>query len=225
MGVRLPLLAAAAAAAALALAGSAGAVTDSYDGVVFYPFTMAPGNMDCVDWHDDVAGWAKNCDPVDVLFPGQTLDVVIARLHAAGWIDTGGGTQYLYFADQASVAAEAQLAIADGNDPTMRYHVRLWQAGPTLVVGGVHHEHGTPHKIDLDWDAAEAFLAHDLCSSWCARAYLPTQDAMQNHTGTWRGWANDATATVIPLAPPAPAAVPVTAKKKHPHKQKHHAAG
>ena len=82
--MRLLLLTlATAACAALTLAGSAAAVTDTYDGISFSPFTIAPGNADCVDERDPVLGWTKNCDPVNVLFPGQSLDAVVARLLAA----------------------------------------------------------------------------------------------------------------------------------------------
>ena len=139
---------AAAVVAALAPAGAAGAVRDSYGPVSFVPFTMAPGNMDCVRVHDDVVGWTGDCDPVNVLFPAQTLGMVLSRLHAAGWVDVGGSTQWLYFGDATLVPVQAQLGVPDGTDPTMRYHVRLWQAGPGLVVGAVHHEHGDPHRID-----------------------------------------------------------------------------
>jgi hypothetical protein len=208
--------------AVLALAGSAAAATDSYEGVSFSPFTMDAGNGDCIAWADEVVGPTRNCDPVNVLFPQQTLDVVSARLRRAQWTDTTGSRQWLYFADGASVAVQAQFAIQDPSDPTMRYHVRLWQAAPGLVVGSAHHEHGSPHQIDLAWDSAEAFLAGGLCASWCGHVQLPVQRSMEQVSGQWRGWANDATGTVIPLAPPAaPAAAPVTkvTKKKH-HKKR-----
>jgi hypothetical protein len=203
---------AAAACAALTFAGTASAVTDTYDGVAFSPFTIAPGNADCVDERDPVLGWTKSCDPVNVLFPGQTLDVVVARLEAAGWTVSGGGVQYLQLTDPAApVPVEIHLGLPDGTDPTMRYHVRLWQADPTLTVGAVHHEHGEPHKIDLAWDAAEAFLAVPLCGAWCGQAELPVQSSMQTAPGMWRGWPNDGIATVIPTTPPV---VPQAAKPK-----------
>jgi hypothetical protein len=217
---RLLLTPAAIVIVVLVLAGAAAAATDSYDGIPFYPFTMAPDNADCVAWTDDTAGPTRNCDPVNVLFPHQSIDVVAGRLRVANWTDSGGGTQWLYFAGGANVAVQAQLAVPDPSDPSMRYHVRLWQAGPDLVVGSVHHEHGTPHKIDLAWDAAEAFLAGGLCGSWCSHVPLPMQSSMQQGSGQWRDWANDATATVIPLPPPPPPAVKhVVAKKKHPKKR------
>jgi hypothetical protein len=210
---------AAVAVAVLALAGSAAAATDTYDGVPFYPFTMAPDNADCVAWADDVAGPTRNCDPINVLFPHQSLDVVAGRLRLAQWMDTGGGTQWLYFSGGPNVAEQAQFAIPDPTDPTARYHVRLWQAGPDLVVGSVHHERGTPHKIDLPWDSAEAFLTGGLCGSWCTHVVLPTQSSMQQGSGLWRGWANDAAASVIPLPPPPPVVKPAKKKKHHPKKR------
>ena len=219
VGARLLLLTAAA-CAALAFVGTATSAIDTYDGVAFSPFTIGPGNADCVDANDPVLGWIKNCDPVDVLFPGQALDAVVMRLEAAGWVVASGGVQYLQLTDPANpVPVQIQLALPDdGPDPTMRYHVRLWQAGPTLTVGAVHHEHGEPHKIDLAWDAAEAFLAAPLCATWCRHAELPVQASFQSTRGVWRGWPNDGIATVIPLLPPiGPKAPAVKTKKKHPH--------
>jgi hypothetical protein len=213
------LLLAAAAYAALAFAGTAAAATDTYAGVTFSPFTIGPGNADCVDANDPVLGWMKNCDPVDVLFPGQTLDAVVARLETAGWVIATGGVQYLQLTDPANpVPVQVQMAVPDtGPDPTMRYHVRLWQAGPTLTVGAVHHEHGEPHKIDLAWDAAESFLAAPLCASWCQRVELPIQTSLQSTPGMWRGWPNDGLATVIPLTPPVLPTAPAAKPKKHRH--------
>jgi hypothetical protein len=225
VGARLLLLAAAA-CAALTLVGTAASATETYAGVTFSPFTIGPGNADCVDANDPVLGWMKNCDPVDVLFPGQTLDAVVQRLEAAGWVIAGGGVQYLQLTDPAApVPVQVQMAVPDaGPDTTMRYHVRLWQAGPTLTVGAVHHEHGEPHKIDLAWDAAEEFLAAPLCGTWCQRVELPVQTSMQSTPGMWRGWPNDGLATVIPLTPPvvAPTVKPKPKPKKHKHVKAHH---
>src|SRR5690348_18270410 len=86
-------LSAASVATALVLAGAAAAGRGSYGGVAFAAFTIAPGNMNCVQVDDDVVGWTGDCDPINVLFPDQTLQSVIARLHAAGWGDTSGSTQ------------------------------------------------------------------------------------------------------------------------------------
>jgi hypothetical protein len=195
-------------AAALALASAAGAATDSFDGVPFSPFTIAPGNLACVGWSDDVAGPTRLCDPINVLFPGRTLAGAVARLHAAGWRDADGGAQWLYFAAGALLPVQAQLEVPDGPDPTQRYHLRLWQAAPGLVVGNVHHEHGSPHAIDMAWDGAQAFLARTVCGARCGEAFLPTQASMEGASGLWRGWPNDAVATVVPsprARPHAPA--------------------
>lgn len=218
MTARLLFLAAAA-CAALTLVGTSAAATDTYAGVTFSPFTIGPGNADCVDANDPVLGWMKNCDPVDVLFPGQTLDAVVQRLEAAGWVVAGGGVQYLQLTDPtAPVPVQVQMAVPDeGPDTTMRYHVRLWQAGPTLTVGAVHHEHGEPHKIDLAWDEAEAFLAAPLCGTWCQHFELPIQMSLQSTPGMWRGWPNDGLATVIPLTPPVLSKAPAAKPKKHKH--------
>ncbi|HLX19146.1 MAG TPA: hypothetical protein VKR23_03245 [Gaiellaceae bacterium] len=190
-------------AAALLFAGSAQAYRASFGGVAFAAFTIAPGNMDCVQVDDDVVGWTGDCDPIDVLFPGQTMQTVLARLHAAGWVDTTGSTEWLYYGDSTLVPVQAQLAVPDGTDPTMRYHVRLWQVGAHLVVGAVHHEHGSPHKIDMAWDAAEAFLAQGLCATWCGHVMLPMQLWIQQGSPMWRGFGNDGMATVIRRAPRA----------------------
>ena len=208
MPLRSLAVAVAAAAATLLLAGPAGAYRASFAGTSFATFTIAPGNMDCVKVDDDVIGWTGDCDPINVLFPGQTLPSVVARLHAAGWIDTEGSTQWLYFGDATLVPVEAQLAVPDSIDPTARYHVRLWQVGGHLVVGAVHHESGTPHHIDMDWDAAAAFLAQPLCSTWCGSVSLPVQLRLQNGSPEWRGFANDGVATVIWRTPRKKAAKP-----------------
>ena len=208
---------------ALALCGSAGALTtDSYDGVAFYPFTVDPGNADCVPWTEPGVGATRNCDPINLIFPSQSLATVVARLHAAGWTDAGGTVQWLHFAGTNLVAVQWQLGWPDGPDPTQRYHVRLWQAAPNLTIGNVHHEHGTPHQIDIAWDAAEAFLARPLCALWCQYADLQEQRAIEGDSGLWRGWGNDEVATVIPQTPPpAPVVTPAPKPKHHKHR-KHH---
>lgn len=215
MALRLCLLGLAAALALAPGAGASAPAADSFAGVAFSPFTIDPANGDCTP----DASVGRYCDPINILFPGQSLGTVVARLHAAGWTDTTGTTQWLSLDGGPLVAVQAQLQVADGPDPTQRYHVRLWQASPSLTIGNVHHEHGSPHRIDLAWDAAEAFLAGPLCSSWCGRAPLPAQAALEGGTGSWRGWPNDAVATVVPVAPPP--AGPIAAKPK-PHVHRKH---
>lgn len=203
-------------AAAWMCAGGASASPPPWTGVAFSAFTLDPGNADCVPWDDPVYGQTRACDPIDVIFPGQTLRAVIARLHAAGWSDAGGTTQWLGV-DGKLLPVQWHLGYVDGTDPTQRYHVRLWQAAPELTVGNVHHEHGTPHQIDMAWDDAEAFLARGLCGSVCRHVHLDGADAIEGPGGLWRGWRSDGDATVIPPAPPPP--VPARARRR---KRGHH---
>ena len=218
--------------AVLGLIGAtpAAAASPPWDGVSFHPYSVDPGNADCVPWSDPVIGTTHECDPIDLIFPGQSLPQVVDRLHAAGWTDTGGTSQWLYV-DGVLVPAGAQLGRADGPDPTQRYHVRIWQAATDVVVGNVHHEHGSPHRIDMAWDEAEAFAATGLCASWCGHVHLTAADAIQGPDGSWRGWPNDGDATVVPLAPPAAASAAATGpvkakagaarKHKRPHRTRH----
>jgi hypothetical protein len=221
MALRVLALAAALAAATLALAGAAGAETDTYGGIAFSPFTIDAGNDACVPRYEPDAGPTRNCDPINLIFPGQSVSEVVARLSTADWTLTGGTVQWLRFASPLRIPVDAQLGFPDGRDPTERYHVRLWQAGPSLTVGNVHHEHGSPHQIDLAWDQAEAFVANGLCTGWCELVRLPLQAAIEAGP-LWRGWANDAYATVIPVAPPPTAAAAPPSTQPAVHKRKKH---
>lgn len=192
-----------AAIGALAGAGSAAAVSDTYGGAAFHPFTI-PGNTGCVAWSDPAEGTTYNCDPVNVVFPNQSWTAVRDRLRARGWTTWGfGSNQYLHFATPTLVRQSVQLFRSDGSGK--RYHMRLWQTGST-TLGGVHHESGFfEHTIDKSWDASEAFVRSQLCGSSCSSAYLAQQWAMQDGVDgvadgdlLWRGWANDARAAVIP---------------------------
>jgi len=209
---------------AAALTGSSYVRADTPLTPDFEPYTVDPTNQDCVPSTEPGIGATRYCDPINIIFPDQSLASVIARLHAAGWSDGSGTTQWLHYATSTLEPVDWQLGWPDGTDPTQRYHVRLWQVAPDLTIGNVHHEHGSPHQIDMDWDAAEAFLAKPLCSWWCGRLPIPAQADVQQGTTTWRGWRNDAIATVIPVSPPAmpPAqtTLPAPAKPK-PKKHKH----
>jgi hypothetical protein len=218
-GVRRFALAALVAAAIGGSTLPARADTPSPD--AFGPFTADPGNAACVAGTDPVAGATRFCDPINIIFPGQSLDAVLARLHAAGWSDGSGTTQWLRLDGATFVPVSWQLGWQDGPDPTQRYHVRLWQVAPNLTVGNVHHEHGTPHQIDMAWDQAEAFLAAPLCGWWCRHLPLEAQAALQGGSSTWRGWGNDAAATVIPAQPPAAAPFRPPLKPKHKRHRKH----
>lgn len=221
-GVRRFLIAALLAAAAIGAVQSARA--DAPPSTAFGAFTVDPGNGDCVAATEPGIGATRLCDPINIIFPNQSLGSVVARLQAAGWSNGSGSVQWLHFATNTLVQVEWQLGWQDGPDPTQRYHVRLWQVAPNLTVGNVHHEHGTPHQIDMPWDQAETFLAAPLCSWWCQHLPLPDQAAMQGDSMLWRGWLNDAVATVIPAQPPAtpPAQPQVEPKPKPKHRKRHH---
>jgi hypothetical protein len=196
-------------AAACLCAGAAAAASPPWAGVAFSAFTLDAGNAGCVPWDDPIYGQTRECDPIDVIFPGQSLGTVIARLHRYGWTDAGGTTQWLGVGGTL-VPVQWHLGFVDGTDPTQRYHVRLWQVAPGLTVGNVHHEHGTPHQIDMAWDDAEAFLAAGVCGTWCRHVHLAGADAIEGPSGSWRGWPSDGDATVIPLPTPV-----------HSHKRRH----
>jgi hypothetical protein len=140
---------------------------------------------------------------VNLIFPNQTWTQVRDRLRAKGWTTWGlGSTQYLHFDTAARVAQRIQLFRSDGR--SKRYHLRLWQTG-TTTLGGVHHEVGTfEHSLDKSWDDSEAFVRAQLCGSSCSTWFLSGQWAIQDGSGpdagdlSWRGWANDAYAAVIP---------------------------
>jgi hypothetical protein len=179
------------------VAGSAGAVT-------FHPFTIPP-NTGCVRWAEDNT---YNCDPVNVFFPNRSPAQARDLLRAKGWTTLGlGSTQYLHFASPTLYLQGIQVFRADGRDDqgrSLRYHVRLWLVRGvvlTATVGAVHHEArvGFTDVIDRSWDASEAFLVGQLCTGACTgTGLLPKQHQMQGADGVWRGWANDAHATVIP---------------------------
>jgi hypothetical protein len=206
------------------------AAPPAWTGVPFHPYSVDPGNDDCVAWNDTAIGMTRDCDPINLVFPGESAADVVARLHAAGWVDTGGTTQWLYV-PPALVQVQAQLEQHDGADPTQRYHIRLWEAAPGLTVGNVHHEHGSPHHIDMPWDDAESFTAAGVCADWCQHVHLTASDAIQGGDGAWRGFENDGNATVVPPAPPPaaaaqPAAAPAAparppAQTRQPRKKRH----
>ena len=188
---------------ALATAGPAGAVSDTVGGATFHPFTM-PGNTGCVAWDEPGEGRTYNCDPVNLIFSNQSLTQVRDRLRARGWTTAGlGSNQYLHFVTPTLVRQQVQLFRSDGF--ARQYHIRLWQTG-TTTLGGVHHESGIfQHTIDRSWDASEAFVRSQLCGASCSSAFLPEQWRMQDGIDgqpdgdlLWRGWANDASAALVP---------------------------
>ena len=193
-------------------AQAAGAQSDVVGTATFHPFTMDSTNTTCVPWANEPSGPTRNCDPVDLVFPGKTWQQVQTILKGRGWTTFGSGsTQVLHFADPLVLVTQStQLFRSDGFFE--RYHVRLWQVpgvNPPIVVGAVHHERTLGNDtIDKSWEASEAFVASQLCTaalgSCSPSAVLAQQAAIQASTpgGTatsWRGWANDGRATVIAL--------------------------
>jgi hypothetical protein len=201
------VLAAAVLAAAAAPAHAVGdaVVTGSAGTVAFHPFTIPP-NTGCVRWAED---GTYNCDPVNLVFanrsPGQVRDL----LRAKGWTTFDlGSTQSLHFGTDTRYAQDIQVFRADGRNSageSLRYHMRLWRvrgALSTVTVGAAHHERrvGFSDIIDRSWDVSEAFVAGHLCpAGGCfTTAALPKQKQMQGGDSEWRGWANDASATIFP---------------------------
>jgi hypothetical protein len=177
-------------------AGAAGPIT-------FHPYTIPP-NSGCVQWPED---GTFNCDPVNVVFPNRSPAQVRDLLRGKGWTTFDlGSNQSLHFAAPTLFTQDVQVFRADGRNSSgqsVRYHVRLWAVRgvtTTVTVGAVHHEArvGFSDVIDRSWDASEAFVAGQLCSTNCSvTSVLPKQSQMQGGDGVWRGWANDARATVI----------------------------
>ena len=187
-----------AAAAGLLVVGatSAYAVSDGPGG--FHPFTMDPSNGSCVPWTEPSGLATRNCDPINLIFPGRTASQVTSLLRTKGWTTSGSGsTQWLHFdVETTLVAQHVQLFRSDGF--LRRYHIRLWERPGPVTVAGVHHERWWfGHVIDRSWDASEGFVRSQLCGA-CSSAPLAQQAAIQGNDGEWRGWANDANATVVP---------------------------
>ena len=134
---------------------------DVVRGVGFHPFTSDPGNDDCAGAADALREAPNDCDPINLVFEGVPLDVAVTALREAGWVTIGlGSTQWLSLDDADGLVAHAeQLFFVDSLDA--RLHLRLWSApavaGEAVLVGAVHHEQGIlTHRIDQDWEAAEA---------------------------------------------------------------------
>jgi hypothetical protein len=204
------LIAGIAAVLVLAITAPAWAVSDTLlvpgagTTITFHPFTI-PSDTGCVLW---AADGSYNCDPVDLVFAGRSPSQVSEWLREKGWTTWGlGSTQRLHFATTTLYPQDQQLFRSDGRNAagqTMRYHIRLWAvrgAATTVTLGAVHHEASTgflAHTIDRSWESAEGFVAGQLCRSRCLSSpVLPTQSLMQG-ASTWRGWDNDAVATVVP---------------------------
>lgn len=173
--------------------------------ITFHPFTIPP-DTGCVRW---AADGSYNCDPVDLVFANRSPAQVRDLLRAKGWTTFGlGSTQRLHFATTTLYPQDQQLFRSDGRNAagqTLRYHIRLWTvrgAATTMTIGAVHHEASTgflSDTIDRSWEGAESFVASQLCGSGCAStSVLATQSLMQGGGSRWRGWDNNAVATVVP---------------------------
>lgn len=180
---------------------AASAASDSYSdssgSVSFHPFTLVRDGG-CVPDAEHLG--QGNCDPINLIFPGKTWQQVRDALQARGWKVGLGSTQWLHFADSTFYQQDVQLITQDRGGT--QYHIRLWQVRgetSTLTLGAVHHERrdGSTHIIDRDWDKAEAYVAGQFCGGTCEKASLTNQATIQGNDGEWRGWLNDAQATVI----------------------------
>ncbi len=74
--------------------------------------------------------------------------------------------------------------------------------GAPPALHALHHEQGVlAHRIDQDWEAAEARVRSMLCSGTtlvCETGEpIARQVAIQGDDGRWRGWANDGQPTLI----------------------------
>lgn len=184
--------------------GRADAVFDTYESIVFHPFTMDWGNTDCIPRDEDGDGSddVNNCDPVNLVFLELNVNQVIGALELQGWGTTIiGSSQSLHFATDDLVAQSEQLVKTDTDSIITRYHVRLWQVpGQTHTVGAVHGEIIFIHNINTHWEDAETFLAGDLCVSNFScdeSALLPAQWDIQGQDSEWRGWNSNGRLTVI----------------------------
>lgn len=173
---------------------------DQYQGVAFHAFTTDPNNITCAPSTMLVDN--RDCDPVNLIWPGKSVVEVEADLIASGWSHGLGSTQWLYFYDDTSGTWEGktqntQLILRENF--LERYHIRLWEAPGPITLAGVHHETGfISHTIDMNWDEAEAFVSEQLCSFACQPSVsLTRQDEIQGEDGEWRTWLNDALATEI----------------------------
>jgi hypothetical protein len=185
------------------------AVSDTYvdpthGTVKFHPFTLDPNNDSCVLWSGEPSGLTHNCDPVNLIFAGRNWRQARDALVARGWTTAGSGsTQWLHLANERRLIQQhVQLFREDPSKPGNRWHIRLWEASRQMTLGAVHYERWDDvtqtHVIDAGWDTAEGFVAGQFCGASCQGASLTTQSSIQGGDVEWRGWTNDAKATVIP---------------------------
>jgi len=98
----------------------------------------------------DAVHASRNCDPVNVIFPGKTWTQARDALLAKGWSTCCfGSTEYLHVGSSTTLVQNTKLFRGDGF--AKRYHVRLWQTPGPNTVASVHHESGIlSHTIDRD---------------------------------------------------------------------------
>ena len=172
--------------------------TDDGIETAFHPYTLEQ----CTSARIEDTG-LSNCDPVNLVFAGTSWEQVRDALQAQGWTAEGSGSRQVILSDGVAIPDVEQLFLVEASGA--RYHVRLWQVSGTVTLGSVHHEAASLlpflHRIDQDWEAAEAVVAEQLCPG-AAACFLTSQLAEQRRTQDgemWRGWRNDARARLIVL--------------------------
>jgi hypothetical protein len=187
-----------------AVAPPAGLVAVPADGgsLAIWPYTGA-----------DFSGTPQ--DPVNLVFSGRADPRAIrAALFALSgdrtafgfpavapftctWTDAIGDLQTGYGAERGWVGSAVQLAC--GGFGPVRFHVRLFQAGP-LTLGNAHFELLIPGTTDhqvLSWELAEQLVTADLARSGLLAA-APAPTTTINSAPTFR----EIPATIYNLLPP-----------------------
>lgn len=90
--------------------------------------------------------WRQTChieDPVNLLIENASLNDVLTHLQSRGWSQVGlwppkgwASSQYLRRDDRCDKIQSAQLV---KGPLTLRYHVRFWEDGDT-IIGAAHYE-------------------------------------------------------------------------------------
>lgn len=169
----------------------------------FAPFTAR------VDDDEDGSFHLREFDPINLVFPGQTLDDVAGAFERSGWVEPRSGAVHSLRLDKDRLVEQsAQYAFYDEDD--RRYHIRLWALLDPAVLAAAHHEREfvaegrVRHHVDAGFETAEAFIVGHLVGRGefvrARRAFLDEQARRQradgNRTG-WRGWENHPRASVL----------------------------
>jgi hypothetical protein len=150
----------------------------------------------------DLAG--SDADPMNLLFTGN-VDVLSLRAalialdgdrsaygfpHVAPfdcrWTDTFGDVQTAYSDPEGWVANTVQLACGDYSP--VRFHIRLFPAGP-WVMGGTHfdlHIQGTADHRVISWELPELLVVADLARAGILDPVTPVSVAAINPSPTYR---------------------------------------